>query len=161
MNKKSEIIANEIEILTTQFEEKKHSHSEKRLEQLLKENEIINFNNISISECHVIDAIANIKEPNGINIAEKLNMTRGGISKIATRLIEKNLITTYKSPTNQKKVFYKLTSVGERVNVIHNQLHKENHENICNIANKYTAQEQDIILRFIKDLQDNNIKNEI
>lgn len=88
-------------------------------------------------------------------------MTRGGISKIATRLIEKNLITTYKSPTNQKKVFYKLTSVGERVNTIHNQLHKENHENICNIASKYTAQEQDIILKFIKDLQDNNMKNEI
>ena len=45
-----------------------------------------------------------MNEPNGINIAEELNITRGGISKIATRLIEKNLITTYKGEKNQKKI---------------------------------------------------------
>lgn len=86
-------------------------------------------------------------------------MTRGGISKIANRLIEKNLITTYKDETNQKKIFYKLTHLGEEVDRIHNQLHIENHKSLCAIARKYTSQEQDIILRFIRDLQDNNIKN--
>ena len=100
-----------------------------------------------------------MNEPNGINIAEELNITRGGISKIATRLIEKNLITTYKDEKNQKKIFYKLTPLGEEVNTIHNQLHEENHKNLCNIVNKYSPQEQDIILKFIKDLQDNNLKN--
>lgn len=161
MNRKIEIIACEIETLATQFEEKKYSHNEEQLKQLLKENEIINFNQISITECHVISTIASIKEANGINIAEKLKMTRGGISKIATRLIEKKLITTYKDETNQKKVFYRLTSIGEKVNMIHDQLHKENHDALCTIANNYTSQEQDIILRFIKDLQTNNMKNEI
>ena len=159
MNTKTEIIAHEIEILSTQFEEKKFSHSEERLAQLLKENKFINFDNVSITECHVIAAIANMNEPNGINIAEELNITRGGISKIATRLIEKNLITTYKDEKNQKKIFYKLTPLGEEVNTIHNQLHEENHKNLCNIVNKYSPQEQDIILKFIKDLQDNNLKN--
>lgn len=161
MNKKNEIIACEIETLATQFEEKKYSHNEEKLTQLLKENEIVNFNHISITECHVISTIASIKEANGINIAEKLKMTRGGISKIATRLIEKKLITTYKDETNQKKVFYRLTPFGEKVNMIHDQLHKENHDALCTIANNYTSQEQNIILRFIKDLQTNNMKNEI
>ena len=156
MNKKNEIIACEIETLATQFEEKKYSHNEEKLTQLLKENEITNFNQISITECHVISTIASIKEANGINIAEKLKMTRGAISKIATRLIEKKLITTYKDETNQKKVFYRLTPIGEKVNMIHDQLHKENHDNLCTIANNYTSQEQDIILRFLKDLQNNN-----
>ena len=161
MNKKNEIIADEIETLITQFEEKKYSHSEEKLTELLKENKIINFDHISITECHVISCIANIKEANGISIAEKLKMTRGGISKIATRLIEKKLITTYKDETNQKKVFYTLTPLGEKVNKIHDQLHRENYNSLCNIANNYTSQEQDIILRFIKDLQNNNIKNNL
>lgn len=159
MNKKNEIIACEIETLITQFEEKKNSHNEEKLKQLLRENEIINFDKLSITECHVISCISSLKEANGINIAEKLGMTRGGISKIATRLIEKELITTYKEETNQKKVFYTLTPLGEKINMIHEQLHRENYNSLCTIANNYTLQEQDIIIRFINDLQNNNIEN--
>ncbi|MDO5793419.1 MarR family winged helix-turn-helix transcriptional regulator [Clostridium cuniculi] len=157
MNKKIETIVSEIETLIVQFEEKKYSHNEEKIAQLLKENEIININHISITECHVISCIASIEEANGITIAKKLKMTRGGISKIANRLIEKNLITTYKDENNEKKIFYKLTELGEKVDKIHNQLHKKNYDSLCNIVSNYTSQEQDIILRFIKDLQDNNI----
>lgn len=159
MNTKIETIASEIETLIVQFEEKKYTHNEEEIAQLLKENEILNISHLSITECHVISCIASIKEANGITIAEKLQMTRGGISKIANRLIEKNLVTTYKDKTNQKKTFYKLTNLGEKVDNIHKQLHIENHKSLCTIASNYTPQEQDIILRFIKDLQDNNIKN--
>lgn len=161
MNTKIERIACEIESLITQFEEKKYSHNEEKFKQLLKENEIINFDQISITECHVIACIGSIKEANGINIAKNLRMTRGGISKIANRLIEKKLITTYQDGENQKKIFYTLTPLGEQVNMIHDQLHRENHYSLCTIASNYTPQEQDIILRFIKDLQNNNIKNDI
>ena len=159
MNKKIEIIACEIENLITQMQEKQHSHNERELRQLLKESEVINFNQITITECHVISTIDTLEEANGIRIAEKLKMTRGGVSKIATRLMEKNLITTYKSESNQKKVFYTLTPIGQKVNDIHKQLHKENHNSLCNIVSSYTSQEQDVILRFIKDLQNNNLSN--
>lgn len=158
MNKKNEIIACEIETLITQFEEKKNAYHEEKLIQLLKENEIINFDKLSITECHVISCISTLKEANGISIAENLRMTRGGISKIATRLIEKGLITTYKDETNQKKIFYILTPLGEKINLIHEQLHRENHNSLCSIANNYTLQEQEIIIRFIKELQNNNIE---
>ena len=57
MNKKAQLIACEIENLVIQFEEKKYSHSQEELTQLLKENEIINFNQISNTECHVIHCI--------------------------------------------------------------------------------------------------------
>lgn len=156
MNTKAEKIASEIEVLATQFEEKKHLHSEQQLAKLLKENEIVNFDQISVTECHVISCIGSIEEANGINIAEKLNITRGGICKIAARLMEKNLIKAYKDKTNQKKVFYALTPLGEKVNSIHDQLHKENHRSLCEIAGSYTFQEQDVILDFIKKLQNNN-----
>lgn len=156
MSTKIESIVSEFEVLISQIEEKKYFHNEQGVKQLLKENEILNFSDVSLSECHVIDCIAKNSQINGIEIAKQLGMTRGGISKIATRLTNKNLITTYRDKTNQKKIFYKLTPLGEKVNEIHEQLHTKKILKIKSIASGYTEEEQDIILRFIKDLK--NIK---
>lgn len=157
MNKKSEILACEIENLIIQYEKKKNTHKEHEIEKLIKEDEKINFDKLSMTECHVIDCISSLKEANGINIAQILKMTRGGISKIASRLIDKELIITYKDEANQKKVLYKLTPLGEKINMVHNNLHIENHNKLCAIADKYTSQEQDIIIRFFNDIKNNNI----
>lgn len=43
-----------------------------------------------------------------------------------------------------------------KINIIHNQLHKENHNFLLKIADNYSSQEQDIIIKFIKDLKNNN-----
>jgi DNA-binding MarR family transcriptional regulator len=154
MSIKIESIISEIEGLISQIGEKKYFHNEQGVKQLLKENEILNFSDVSLSECHVIACIAKNSQINGIEIAKQLGMTRGGISKIATRLTNKKLITTYRDETNQKKVFYKLTPLGEKVNEIHEQLHTKKYSQIESIASRYTEEEQDIILRFIKDLKE-------
>lgn len=156
MSIKIESIITELEVLISQIEERKNFHNEEALKELLKENEIIDSLNVSISECHVIACIANNSQINGIEISKQLGMTRGGISKIATRLTNKNLITTYRDETNQKKIFYKLTPLGEKVNEIHEQLHTKKNSKIKAIASGYTEEEQDIILRFIKDLKNIN-----
>ena len=39
------------------------------------------------------------------------------------------------------------------INEIHNDKHEERDRELINRVNKYTKQEKDIILRFIKDLQ--------
>lgn len=62
-------------------------------------------------------------------------------------------IISYKDGVNKKKIFYKLTPLGEMINEIHNNKHKERNKELMNKINKYTKQEKDIILRFIKDLQ--------
>lgn len=154
MNNEAQAIALEIETLFTLFEEKKVYHNKQRLQQLLKEERNVSISELSLTECHVIACITTMKNPNGISIATELKMTRGGISKIAARLLQKNLITTYKDEQNQKIIYYKLTPLGEKVNQIHEKLHKENHDFIESIANSYSIEEQRIILKFIRDLQD-------
>ena len=101
----------------------------------------------------MIDCISRCHKINGIEIAKELGMTRGGISKIATRLIKKNLITTYQDEVNQKKVFYKLTPLGEQVNEIHEQFHAEKNLRVESMISGYSEEEQDVILKFIKDLK--------
>ena len=154
MNRRIESITSELEILVAQIEERKDYHNEQGLEQLLKENELINFSDVSSTECHVISCISHEHQIIGIEIAKKLGMTRGGISKIVSRLTKKGLITTYQDEANQKKVFYKLTPLGEKVDKIHEQLHAKKNLKLQSIVSKYTEEEQEIILRFIKDLQE-------
>lgn len=80
-------------------------------------------------------------------------MTRGGISKVVSSLIKKELIISYKNGVNQKKIFYKLTPLGEMINEIHNNKHNERNKALKDTINKYTKQEKETILRFIEDLQ--------
>ncbi|WP_164488995.1 MarR family winged helix-turn-helix transcriptional regulator [Romboutsia sp. Marseille-P6047] len=76
-------------------------------------------------------------------------MTRSGVSKVVSSLIKKELITSYKDDVNKKKIFYKLTPLGETINEIHNDKHEERDRELINRVNKYTKQEKDIILKFI------------
>lgn len=144
-------IVSEIDVLFAKAEERKNLVNEKILNQIINKN--CDLKDISITEFHVISCIGNEEKVNGIKISEKIGMTRGGVSKVVSSLIKKELITSYKDDVNKKKIFYKLTPLGEMVDEIHNDKHEERDRELINRVNKYTKQEKDIILRFIKDLQ--------
>lgn len=153
MNVRVKAIISEIDILIAQFKNRKNAYKEQVLNQLLKENKNCDSKDVSVTECHVISIIGSEVDVNGIRIAESVGMTRGGISKIIASLIKKELIISYQDGINQKKIFYKLTALGEMFNKKHNQWHEERERALINTITKYTEQEQEIILRFIKDLQ--------
>lgn len=151
MNTIDEKIICEMDTLFAKAEERKNLVNEKILNQIIKKN--CNLNDISITEFHVISCIGNEEEVNGIKISQRIGMTRGGISKVVSSLIKKELITSYKDGVNKKKIFYKLTPLGEMINKIHNDKHEERNRKFINKINKYTKQEKDTILRFINDIQ--------
>lgn len=151
MNIIDEEIISGIDTLFAKAEERKNLVNDKIFPEILKYNS--NLKDISITEFHVISCIGNEEKVNGIKLSKKTGMTRGGISKVVSNLIKKGLIISYKDGVNKKKIFYKLTPLGEMINEIHNNKHKERNKELMNKINKYTKQEKDIILRFIKDLQ--------
>lgn len=151
MNIMAKEIISEMSVFFAKVEEKKVSVNEEVLNQIISKN--CTLKDISITEFHVISCIGDEEEVNGIKISEKLGMTRGGISKVVSSLINKELIISYQDGLNKKKIFYKLTPLGEMIYKIHNEKHEERNRALVNRINKYTKQEQDIILRFIKDLQ--------
>lgn len=152
MNTKAETIISEINALSAKIEVRKNSSNKQILEQVINKN--CNLKDISITECHVISIIANEEQVNGIMIANIIGMTRSSISKVVANLIKKGLILSYQDGVNKRKIFYKLTPLGEIVNKIHFEEHRKMNISIANEINKYTEKEQDIILTFIKDLQE-------
>ena len=53
--------------------------------------------------------------PNVTGIAQAMHMTRGAISKITKRLMENDLIESYRVEGNNQKVFFKLTDKGQEL----------------------------------------------
>lgn len=76
------------------------------------------------SELHVIAAIGDLEAPNVTSIAEHMNMTRGGISKIIKKLTMAGFIDSYQQPGNHQKIFYRLTESGRSLYAEHEARHK-------------------------------------
>lgn len=112
----------------------------------------ISNKNLSISEFHVIDCIGKNQLPNATFIAKELAMTKGAISKITAKLIEKDLIRGNRLENNKKEIYYSLTSPGKEAFAIHEKLHEVENKKFIAMLNKYNQEELSTISSFLDDL---------
>jgi len=130
------------------------SDHKKLLQALLVEN---NYNdiynkNLMLSEYHVIDCIGKNQLPNATFIAKQLNMTKGAISKITTKLLEKNLIKGDQLENNKKETYYTLTIQGKKAFEIHEKLHNIENQKFVKVLSKYDKEKLNTINSFLDDL---------
>lgn len=102
------------------------------------------------SEVHCIEYIGQHKDPNVTKLAEHFYMTRGAISKVMKKLIQKNLVERYQKPENKKEIYFKLTSEGKAVYKTHEKLHKEFEARDEVVFESVTEEQFDNMLHFIE-----------
>ncbi|WP_017812348.1 MarR family transcriptional regulator [Paenibacillus shenyangensis] len=102
------------------------------------------------SEVHCIDYIGKHTETNVTRLAESLYMTRGAISKITKKLLDRQLIQSYQKQDNKKEIYFKLTEQGESVFAIHDQLHREFQQRDQLVFEQITDEQFDSMLNFIQ-----------
>lgn len=102
------------------------------------------------SEVHYIECIGRNVDSNVTKLAETLYMTRGAISKMTKKLIEKGVIESYQKPENKKEIYFRLTEQGERIYKIHEKLHKEFQERDKSVFEQVTQEQFDSMLRFVE-----------
>lgn len=143
----------ELEVLIYHFNELEE-HKKQALENVLLEqgHEELRTVSVSLAECHVIDCIERNEMFNTTAIAKKLNITKGGISKIAARLIKKNMIEAYRLTANQKEIYYRLKPLGRKVFELHETLHKEAEEVFKKSFSAYSQGELAFASRFLADI---------
>lgn len=115
------------------------------------------------SEVHCIEAIQELNEPNVRQLTEMLFMTRGAISKLTKRLIQRGLIESFKNPNNKKEVYFRLTDKGKVIYHTHEELHKEFQQRDQAVFDQLTEEEFKTIMRFVKKYNvhlDKEIKNQ-
>lgn len=110
------------------------------------------FDGINLAEVHCIDWIGMIDHANVTKVANEMGMTRGGISKISQRLLNKGLIESYQRPGNNKEIYYRLTKDGQHVYNEHKKCHSKAKQEKLSLLSAYSDKEQVTILRFLNDI---------
>ncbi|MDZ4993493.1 MarR family transcriptional regulator [Clostridium perfringens] len=102
------------------------------------------------SEVHCIEYIAKNADCNVTKLAESFYMTRGAISKLTKKLIEKGLIESYQKQDNKKEIYFKLTEQGKTVNKIHDDLHNEFQERDKAVFEDVTEEQFNDMISFVE-----------
>jgi DNA-binding MarR family transcriptional regulator len=127
---------------------------EKALTTLLSQREyrVLVDKHLLLSEIHVIDCIGKNKMPNTTFIAKNMNMTKGAISKITSKLLDKKLIKSNHLEENKKEIYFTLTAQGKVVFDAHEKVHHMANEKIKAIFANYSREELRTINVFLEDL---------
>ncbi|MGN7355726.1 MarR family transcriptional regulator [Paenibacillus sp. SAF-054] len=112
------------------------------------------------SEVHCIEYIEKNADSNVTKLAESFYMTRGAISKLTKKLIEKGLIESYQKSDNKKEIYFKLTEKGKVVYQIHEDLHKQFQERDKAVFEQVTEEQLDSMLSFM-DMYSRHLDAEI
>lgn len=111
------------------------------------------FGELSLTEIHCIDWIGQIDHANVTKVADAIEMTRGGVSKIVKRLQNKGYIESYREPDNKKEIYFRLTEEGRRMYIKHRRRHDEDKREKERLLEAYSTEEQKVIFRFLKEIQ--------
>ncbi|EEM41778.1 transcriptional regulator [Bacillus thuringiensis serovar sotto str. T04001] len=102
------------------------------------------------SEVHCIEYIENNVDSNVTQLAEAFYVTRGAISRMTKKLIQKGLIESYQKSENKKEIYFRLTEEGKEIYKIHEDLHKEFQERDKAVFEQVTEEEFDSIVSFVE-----------
>ncbi|PFE29314.1 MarR family transcriptional regulator [Bacillus anthracis] len=102
------------------------------------------------SEVHCIEYIENNADSNVTQLAEAFYVTRGAISRMTKKLIQKGLIESYQKSGNKKEIYFRLTEQGKEIYKIHEDLHNEFHERDKAVFEEVTEEEFDSIISFVE-----------
>ncbi|UKS29544.1 MarR family transcriptional regulator [Paenibacillus sp. HWE-109] len=101
------------------------------------------------SEVHCIEYIEKNVDSNVTKLAEYFYMTRGAISKLTQKLIQKGLIESYQKSENKKEIYFRLTEQGKVIYKIHEDLHKEFQERDKAVFEQVTEAQFESMLSFV------------
>lgn len=74
---------------------------------------------------HVLDAIGKLEPVNGITISKQFGISKGSVSKITRKLVDKQIILIEYLPDNKKEILFRTTSVGKEIYCLHQALHHQ------------------------------------
>ncbi|SEJ45373.1 DNA-binding transcriptional regulator, MarR family [Propionispira arboris] len=110
------------------------------------------FAGLNLAEVHCIAKIGSMEYANVTKVAHAMHMTRGAISKISKKLLNKQLVESYQKPENNKEVYFCLTTSGKLIYDEHKVCHEQAKLRKLKLLSNYSEAEQIVILRFLEDI---------
>lgn len=107
-------------------------------------------NSLSVVALHALSNLIS-SDLTGIELAAKLHVTRGGITRAMQNLVKFDMVSTASDENDSRKLYYHLTEKGQKVAHFHDELHKIMDARFDQVFAKYDEQQKQIILDFLTD----------
>ena len=104
------------------------------------------------SELNCLQCIGTMEHPNVTALAERMQMTRGAISKIVQKLADKGAVASYQLPGNRQKVYYVLTDLGRNLFDRHEIRHRQWQEEEQRFYDSQSAETLETVAAFMHRL---------
>ena len=101
---------------------------------------------------HVLEAIGELEPVNGITISKQFGISRGSVSKITRKLVEKEIVMIEYLPDNKKEILFRTTSLGKEMCRLHRDLHHQIDNGINRFLQQYSEDELGIFLIMLRDV---------
>ena len=107
---------------------------------------------LSIIALHILSSLES-DDKTGIELSEQLQVTRGGITRAAKKLMQYDLISSLQKQGDRKKIYYHLLDSGKKIAIVHDKMHEQISQRISlYFIEKYSENELKIVDKFIKDV---------
>lgn len=126
-----------------------------KYEITMKNESALNLSGTSYSEVHTLDLIGRTEMPNVKFLSEEMRFTKGAISKITKKLMDRGFITSFKKEDNKKEIYFRLTESGNIVFEKHKTFHEEGIERDQEIFTDFNESEREVILKFMNKVIEN------
>ncbi|RRQ87669.1 MarR family transcriptional regulator [Enterococcus faecalis] len=109
------------------------------------------FNDLSITEMHTIEAIGMYKKKTSSEVAKELSITVGTLTVAINNLVKKGYVERFRSEDDRRVVKLGLTKKGKLLFRVHQHFHREM---VKNILKGMEQEEEQALLRALKNLHD-------
>ena len=117
-------------------------------------SEIPNVTALNLTEVHVIACIGEHEPINLTSIAERMDISKGNISKICSKLTNNGWIRKSQLSDNKKEVYFRLTASGKKLFVFHEEQHGHIQEKFIRLLDRYDEAEVEFMKKFLADAID-------
>lgn len=109
------------------------------------------FNDLSITEMHTIEAIGMYEMKTTTEVANELQITVGTLTTAINRLVKKGYVERIRSEDDRRVVKLGLTKKGKLLFRVHQYFHRQM---IRQVLRDMTNEEETVLLKALKNLHD-------
>ena len=86
------------------------------------------------------------------DLAKRLNVSQAAVTKAVKALVEQKMLETFKDKKDARVTFYRLTDLARPIAEEHQHHHVHTLETYQRLAEKFSSDEQDVIVKFLDGL---------
>lgn len=105
---------------------------------------------IYTSEIHLLVSIHDNPGLNTSQLADLMGVTKSVVSRVASKIERKGLITRYRALSNQKEIFFSLTAKGRIAYAGHQNHHKRHFHDSWTRFSDMPAEHQEMVIGFLE-----------